>query len=98
MVPTRGFPAWLALAGSLLLSGSSEAQESVQSSAPKSPSFWQAATALAAINGGLWFYNWHLQGADWADVGTRSWWTNLQSGFNWDDDVFGVNQVAHPYH
>ena len=28
----------------------------------------------------------------------RSWWANLQSGFNWDDDVFGVNQVAHPYH
>jgi hypothetical protein len=98
MVPTRGFPAWLALAGSLLLDGRSEAQEILQPVAPKSPSFWQAATALAAINGGLWFYNWHLQGSDWADVGTRSWWANLQSGFNWDDDVFGVNQVAHPYH
>ncbi len=98
MVPTRGFPAWLALAGSLLLHGSGEAQELVQPASPKSPSFWQAASAVAAINGGLWFYNWHLQGSDWADVGTRSWWANLQSGFNWDDDVFGVNQVAHPYH
>ncbi len=98
MVPTRGFPAWLALAGSLLLPSAGEAQQVVQPAAPKSPSFWQAATAVAAINGGLWFYNWHLQGSDWADVGTRSWWANLQSGFKWDDDVFGVNQVAHPYH
>ena len=98
MVPTRAFPAWLAVAGSLLLYDSAEAQEALQPAAPKSPSFWQAATAVVAINGGLWFYNWHLQGSDWSDVGTRSWWTNLQSGFNWDDDVFGVNQVAHPYH
>jgi hypothetical protein len=98
MLPTRGFPAWLTLAGSLLLNGSSEAQELVQPVTPKSPNFWQAATGVVALNGGLWFYNWHLQGSDWADVGTRSWWANLQSGFNWDDDVFGVNQVAHPYH
>jgi hypothetical protein len=64
----------------------------------KRPSFWQAISGLAAINGLTWFYNWHIQRWDWADVGTRSWWANLQGGFTWDDDAYGANQVAHPYH
>ena len=51
-----------------------------------------------AVNGLTWFYNWHVQRWDWANVGTQSWWANLRQGFTWDDDVFGANQVAHPYH
>jgi hypothetical protein len=50
------------------------------------------------VNGLTWFYNWHVQRWAWANVGTRSWWQNLQSGFAWDDDAFGANQIAHPYH
>src|SRR5215210_2062896 len=64
----------------------------------KAPSFLQAAGAVAAINGLTWFYNWHIQHWAWADVGTTTWWANLHSGFTWDDDAFGANQVAHPYH
>jgi hypothetical protein len=60
--------------------------------------FWQAAAGVVAVNGLTWFYNRHIQSSDWSDVGTMSWWTNLRGGFSWDDDVFGVNQVAHPYH
>jgi Domain of unknown function (DUF3943) len=53
---------------------------------------------VVAVNGLLWFHNWHIQRWDWANVGTRSWWANVRGGLTWDDDVFGVNQVAHPYH
>jgi hypothetical protein len=84
--------------GAVQAQGAAQAPGTSSTSGKTTGSFWQAASALVAINGGLWFYNWQVQGAEWADVGTRSWWTNLQAGFNWDDDVFGVNQVAHPYH
>lgn len=30
-------------------------------------------------------------------VGFDSWWDNLQYGFEWDDNAFGVNQIGHPY-
>jgi hypothetical protein len=53
---------------------------------------------VAAVNALTWFYNWHIQRWAWANVGTRSWWDNLQAGFSWDDDAYGANQVAHPYH
>lgn len=88
----------LALAGLLLLCARGEAQEAAPSAQPQEPRFWQAATGVIAVNGLTWFYNWHIQRWDWADVGTQSWWANLRRGFTWDDDVFGANQVAHPYH
>jgi hypothetical protein len=30
-------------------------------------------------------------------IGFSSWWDNLQYGFEWDDNAFGVNQIGHPY-
>ena len=30
-------------------------------------------------------------------VGFNSWWENLEYGFEWDDNAFGVNQLGHPY-
>lgn len=91
-------PAQLAFTGSLLVWGMAAAQESVSSAKAKGPSFWQAASGVAAVNGLTWFYNWHVQRWSWANVGTQSWWENLRGGFGWDDDVFGANQLAHPYH
>jgi hypothetical protein len=87
----------LVFASSLIVSGRAEPQEGVPPPAP-APSFWQAASGVAAVNGLTWFYNWRVQRWDWANVGTRSWWANLRDGFTWDDDVFGANQAAHPYH
>ena len=83
-----------AFAGSLVMCAHVDAQEPSR----KQPSFWKAASGVAAINGVTWFYNWHVQRWDWANVGTRSWWANLRGGFTWDDDAFGANQAAHPYH
>ena len=88
----------LVLMGLLLLCPRIEAQEPARTDGGKEPRFWQAAGGVVAVNGLLWFYNWHVQRSHWANVGTQSWWTNIRGGFTWDDDVFGVNQVAHPYH
>ena len=93
----RRLPAHIILAGSLLAKGV-EAQHQTNSGHMREPSFWQAASGVAAVNGLTWFYNWHVQRWAWANVGTRSWWENLQAGFAWDDDAFGANQIAHPYH
>ena len=93
----RRLPAYLILAGSLLTDGAN-AQQQAKVGDMKGPSFWQAASGVAAVNGLTWFYNWHVQRWAWANVGTRSWWENLQAGFAWDDDAFGANQIAHPYH
>ncbi len=108
MPPTLRLPASLVTTGWFLLclcrqaeaqeSVRSEAQDSVPSPEVKGPSFWRAATGVAAVNGVTWFYNWHVQNWDWANVGTRSWWANMRAGFTWDDDAFGANQAAHPYH
>jgi len=93
----RRLPAQIIFAGSLLAQGV-DAQQRANVEGIKGPSFWQAASGLAAVNGLTWFYNWHVQRWAWANVGTRSWWENLQGGFTWDDDAFGANQIAHPYH
>jgi hypothetical protein len=93
----RRIPAHLILAGSVLAHGV-EAQQQANAGDARPPSFWQALSGVAAVNGLTWFYNWHVQRWAWANVGTRSWWENLQAGFAWDDDAFGANQIAHPYH
>ncbi|HEX7337260.1 MAG TPA: DUF3943 domain-containing protein [Gemmatimonadales bacterium] len=94
--PARKFAA--VVAGSLLLGGVAGAQESAPPVKPDRPSFWQSAGGVVGINALTWFYNWHVQRWSWANVGTLSWWENLRVGFAWDDDAFGVNQLAHPYH
>ena len=93
----RRLPAHFILAGSVLGHGV-EAQQQANPGDISGPSFWQAASGVAAVNGLTWFYNWHVQRWAWANVGTRSWWENLQGGLAWDDDAFGANQIAHPYH
>ena len=96
---TFRLPTRLVITSSLLLCARAEAQDSPRADQEvKGPSFWQAAAGVVAVNGLTWFYNWHIQRWDWANVGTRSWGENLRRGFTWDDDAFGANQVAHPYH
>src|SRR5215204_3828880 len=96
---TLGRPASVVLLACLLLGATAQAQsDNTSVPAKTSRHFWQAAGTIVATNGLLWFYNRHVQGWAWADVGTQSWWANLRGGFDWDDDAFGVNQVAHPYH
>lgn len=92
------WPSCLALSSWLLICPPAGAQEPARTVPGERPSFWQAAAGVVAVNGLTWFYNWHVQRWDWADVGTQSWWANIRHGFTWDDDAYGANQVAHPYH
>ncbi len=95
---SRGLRASPAFLAALLWCGAVHAQDAGPASERKGGRFWQAASGIAAVNGLTWVYNWHIQRWAWANVGTRSWWENLHGGFEWDDDAFGANQVAHPYH
>jgi hypothetical protein len=62
------------------------------------PSLLRAAGAIVAVNGLAWTYNRYVQHWDWARVGPDTWWANLRSGFQWDDDALTDNQLAHPLH
>jgi hypothetical protein len=39
----------------------------------------------------------HARGHDTAKVTPKTWWANMKSGFEWDDNDWGTNQVGHPY-
>ena len=66
------------------------------------------ASEVMAVNLLVWSYNRYLAdaydaypGGDtiyWARVSPDSWRQNLQEGFDWDDNQFSNNQIAHPYH
>jgi hypothetical protein len=70
-----------------------------QDEAPaRGPNLGRAAAAVFAVNGLAWGYNRYVQRWEWADVSPRSWWNNIRSGFQWDDDALTDNQIAHPLH
>lgn len=39
----------------------------------------------------------HMRGHDTAKVTPPSWWNNMKSGFEWDINDWGTNQIGHPY-
>jgi Domain of unknown function (DUF3943) len=69
-----------------------------QDKAPEraSPSLIRAAVAVVGVNGLAWTYNRYVQHWDWSKVGPDTWWENLRTGFQWDDDALTDNQLAHP--
>src|SRR5512144_1370123 len=38
------------------------------------------------------------RGQPWADVGVKSWSSNIRLGWEWDENVFGTNMFSHPFH
>ncbi len=56
---------------------------------------WPIADVLA-INLSMWGSS-KIAGATFADVTPEMWAENFQTGFQWDDNEFEVNQVGHPY-
>jgi hypothetical protein len=55
--------------------------------------------ALLATAGISFFYHLgnRIRGEETAKLSLSSWGANIKSGFEWDDDPFGVNQFGHPY-
>ena len=51
---------------------------------------------VVIVNVTMWSLPWAL-GVEWAQVGPDSWQHNLETGLQWDDNEFEVNQFGHPY-
>ena len=60
-----------------------------------------AALEVTGINVGIWLWCRYIRegGANTGfRIGIQSWKDNLLNGFEWDDNHFNTNQLAHPYH
>ena len=67
----------------------------------KKPNFGRAALEVFGANALVWTYNRFIREGGTNPVfriGFNSWSENLQAGYNWDDNSFSTNQIAHPYH
>jgi len=52
---------------------------------------------VAGGNGFVWSMDRYVMNADFARVNPKTWKYNLQKGWEWDVDRFGINFIGHPY-
>ena len=57
---------------------------------------WAAAEVLA-INFGASMFNEYVRQANFNQISPRSFWSNLEDGFHYDDNKFKTNQLVHPF-
>jgi len=57
-----------------------------------------AASEVLLVNAWVNRVNAWALGEYWARVGTADWSRNLRLGWEWDENAFGANTFAHPYH
>ena len=57
---------------------------------------WASAEVLA-INFGASMFNEYVRQANFNQISPRSFWQNLEDGFNFDDNKFKTNQYVHPF-
>ncbi len=57
---------------------------------------WASAEVLA-INFGASMFNEYVRQANFNQISPRSFWQNLEDGFNYDDNKFKTNQYVHPF-
>lgn len=58
---------------------------------------WVPALQVFAINSFVWSVDRYVLKADFSRVNTTTWNFNLQKGWEWDEDRFGINFIGHPY-
>src|SRR2546423_2663152 len=63
---------------------------------PKYP-VWVPATRVVAANVFTWAVDRLVLNADFSKIGTSTWKYNIQNGWEWDADRFGINFIGHPY-
>lgn len=61
------------------------------------PSFGWALGEALAINFGASALNEYVRNANFNQISPRSWWSNLEEGFTYDDNEFTTNQFIHPF-
>jgi hypothetical protein len=58
---------------------------------------WIPAIEVFSLSALTWSIDRYLLNAEFANIGIKTWKYNLQKGWEWDKDRFGVNFIAHPY-
>ena len=62
------------------------------------PRSWGWATAeMLAINFGASMFNEYVRDANFNQISPRSFWSNFEEGFTYDDNKFKTNQLVHPF-
>ena len=62
------------------------------------PKSWGWATAeMFAINWGASMFNEYVRDANFNQISPRSFWSNFEEGFTYDDNKFRTNQLIHPF-
>src|SRR6185295_13595890 len=59
--------------------------------------FWVPLTEVFAVNALVWSADRYILNADFSYVGPATWQSNIQKGWEWDVDRFGINFIGHPY-
>ena len=65
---------------------------------PVKKRYLQAAAEVAGINVGVQLFDRYALNADFAQTTLRTTKRNFTDGMVWDNDLFGTNMFAHPYH
>jgi len=59
--------------------------------------FWKPLVGVIGVNVFTWSMDRFIFNESFSHIGPATWKYNLRKGWEWDDDRFGVNFVAHPY-
>ena len=62
----------------------------------KSP-LWIPAAEVVGVVGLTWAFDKYILKADYAQVNSETWKSNIKEGWEWDADKFGINFIGHPY-
>ena len=58
---------------------------------------WKPAVEVVGINTFIWSVDRFVLNENYSHIGPSTWKYNIQKGWEWDDDRFGINFVGHPY-
>lgn len=58
---------------------------------------WKPTIEVLGINAFTWSIDRFILRADYSHIGPSTWKYNIQKGWEWDSDRFGINFVGHPY-
>jgi hypothetical protein len=58
---------------------------------------WKPVVQVFGINGFIWTVDRFVLNENFSHIGPSTWNANINKGWEWDDDRFGMNFVGHPY-
>ena len=63
---------------------------------PKYP-WWRPAARVVSANVFNWALDRYVFNYEWSRISPSTWKYNIQKGWEWDNDRFGINFIGHPY-